>query len=104
MKATIRTNRQWRHFVYRHDVPSDVLERYFDWTDPETEIDGFFRYQGVWYHVSQFQRCFPTSQYDGARAGAFDGWDGYTPDSFFSGVLIRFSDDGESYQVGRYCV
>lgn len=96
MKATIRTNRQWRHFVYRHDVPGDVLERYFDWTDPETEIDGFFRYQGVWYHVSQFMRCPPGS--------SFERWDGYSSESFFSGVLIRLSDDGESYQVGRYCV
>ena len=30
------------------------------------------------------------------------GWDGYISDSFFSGVLIKISDDNEEYQIGTY--
>lgn len=90
----IRTNRQWRDFVYRADVPESVLKNQFDWTSEE---DGFFRYIGIWYHISEFERlpsCDPTS--------AFHGWGGYKGDSYFSGILIKLSSDGERFQVGTY--
>lgn len=32
----------------------------------------------------------------------FKGWDGYASDSYFSGVLIKLSRDGEEYMVGTY--
>lgn len=85
----IRTNRQWRHFLYREEVPADVLASQFDWLDADT-CDGFIRYRGWYYHLSQFERR------------EVDGWHGVAPDSYFSGVLIRLSDDGETYQIGTY--
>lgn len=30
------------------------------------------------------------------------GWDGYHGDSYFSGIVIKLSPDGEQYQVGKY--
>jgi hypothetical protein len=32
----------------------------------------------------------------------FKGWDGYSSDSAFSGVLIKISKDGEEYKIGTF--
>jgi hypothetical protein len=29
-------------------------------------------------------------------------WDGYQSDSYFSGVVIKISPDGEQYKIGTY--
>jgi hypothetical protein len=83
----ITTNNQWRDFLYRYEVPDEVLKGEFDWLD-EDDQDGFFRYRGVWYHLSMFMRT------------AIEGWQGIHNDSMFSGVLIEVSRDGEQYRVG----
>lgn len=95
MGIKVVTNGQWRDFVYRSDVPEKVLKSQFDWTDKAHEdhgdySDGFLCYRGVWYHVADFQR------------GGIEGWSGSHGDSFFSGVVIRLSKDGEQYQIGTY--
>ena len=89
---TIKTNRRWRDFVYRHDVPAKVLADQFDYQDGEDVIDGFFCYRGRWYHIDQFMRC----------GGPLAEWDGVLNDSFFSGVAIKVSRDGERYQVATF--
>lgn len=83
------TNLNWRDFVYRADVPEEVLNDQFDWTDDD-DCDGFIHYRGTWYHLSQFM------------VGGIEGWQGSHGDSFFSGVVINLSDDGEQYQIGTY--
>jgi hypothetical protein len=83
----VTTNNHWRDFLYRYEVPADVLVSEFDWLD-EDDQDGFFRYRGVWYHLSMFLRT------------AIEGWDGIHGDSFYSGVLIEVSSDGEQYRIG----
>lgn len=96
MKVTIKSNRQWRNFTYRYDVPARVLADQFDYQDEDETIDGFFSYRGHWYHIDQFMRIGET------EASPMSEWDGYAGDSYFSGVLIKLSDDGEQYQVGTY--
>ena len=91
----IVSNRQWRDFVDSHDVPEDVLSDQFDFLDEDEGTDGFFRYRRVWYHVSQFMRISDDSPFGRE-------WQGYSADSFFSGVLITTSPDGERYRVGTY--
>jgi len=86
MKLDIITNRHWREFIYRCDVPESVLADQFDYLDEETP-DGFIHYRGSWYHINEFTNC------------SIDGWHGQRSDSFFSAVLIRLSDDGEQYQI-----
>lgn len=91
----VRTNRQWRAFKYRHEVPAKILASQFDWTNEAHEkdgdySDGFIEYRGCWYHLADFVR------------GGIPGWDGAHGDSFFSGVVIRLSKDGEAYQIGTY--
>jgi hypothetical protein len=80
------TNNHHRFFVYRWDVPQSVLDGDLDWTT-EDDCDGYIHYKGYWYHLSQFMRS------------PIYGWDGFHGDSFFSGVAIRLSEDGETYQI-----
>jgi hypothetical protein len=91
----IRTNRAWHEFKLREDVPKRVLKRQFDWTNKAHALhcdysDGFISYKGCWYHLSQFERT------------TVDGWTGQHCDSFYSGVLIRLSSDGERYQIATF--
>lgn len=96
----VKTNRQWRQFVYRSDVPSEVLASQFDWQRPESieqgdYQDGFLCYRGHWYHLADFLRLTDDSL-------SVEGWQGYSADGFYSGVVIRVSSDGERYQIGTY--
>jgi hypothetical protein len=90
---------QWRDFVDRWDVPSDVLADTFDYQNPEEATSGFFHYNGCWYHLDQFMRFGFPGESKPDWAGT---WDGYSSDSFFSGVVIKLSDDGEQYKIGTY--
>lgn len=92
----VRTNNHWRQFVYRNEVPEEVLADQFDYLDDEGQ-DGFFKYQGTWYHLSQFT-LLPKGSPE-----VFQSWNGIVNESFFSGVVIRLSDDGEEYRIGSYC-
>ena len=84
----IISNHQWRDFTYRYDVPASVLADQFDYQDAEEALDGFFCYRGCWYHLDGFM-----------RSESVPGYDGFAADSFFSGVAIKVSSDGEQYQV-----
>ena len=94
-KPKIMTDHKWKQFKYRYEVPEKVLRSQFDYLDEDEGFDGFFNYKGHWYHLSEFMRIHPDSE-------MFDGWDGNAPDSYFSGVLIKLSDDGEEYVIGTY--
>lgn len=85
----IKTDHKFKPLRYRYEVPARVLASYFDWTDAD---DGFFCYRGTWYHISQFERA----------PEPLAPWDGYHGDSYFSGVVIKLSRDGEDYMVGTY--
>jgi hypothetical protein len=95
-ELTIKTNHNWRNFSYRYEVPKKVLEDQFDYQDPNDVIDGFFKYRDYWYHLDMFMRIENNSNDE------FSKWHGCHNDSFFSGVLIRVSDDGEQYQVATF--
>lgn len=96
---TIRTNRHWRDFVYRTEVPEKVLKDQFDYQDAEEVSDGFLEYLGCWYHLDMFMRVGYPGPFGQTTE---DGWQGSHNDSFFSGVVIRLSDDGEQYQIGTF--
>lgn len=99
MSLKIKTNNAWREFVSRDEVPAKVLASQFDWTNEAHEehgdySHGFFKYRNYWYHLADFLRI--------EKGGQFSEWTGYHSDSAFSGVLIRLSDDGETFQVAWY--
>ncbi len=96
IRMNIRTNNHWRDFVYRWDVPAEILESQFDYQDENDTYDGFIHYKGHWYHLDQFLCISP------GAPDEFGQWQGYSADSYFSGVLVRISDNGEQYQIATY--
>ena len=100
MTLTITTNNQPRDLLYLSDfseAEQQQIRSDYDWMRPE-DIDcsfGFFRYRSSVYHLQDFMRV--------ENNDALQGWDGYSSDSYFSGVLIRLAEDCESVVVARYC-
>jgi hypothetical protein len=103
----IVTNHHDRQFVYRYDVPESVLKSELDWTTEE-DSDGYFCYRGYWYHLGMFMRFYGTAWLESpdpntpSKEVHSDTWGGYHGDSFYSGVLIKCSDDGETYRIATF--
>ena len=84
----VYTNNHERQFKYRCEVQASILASDFDYLDEDEGLDGFLEYRNVWYHLSSFmsQEVVP-------------GFSGFAADSFFSGVAIDVSNDGETYRI-----
>ena len=98
----IITNNQPRWLISLAELPAKV-QKDFDYI-PEwaTTCPRFVRYKGEWYDVDD---VMAVREYDKPPVQGFEEWDGYAPDSFFSGVLFRY--EGSNYTcdqvvVGRY--
>lgn len=99
MTLTIKTNNK-----PRQTVPGFVLfnnqavRSQFDYlTDEEFRDESFIKYHGWWYAMGDFMRV----EYE--STGDLKGWHGYSGDSYFSGVLIKWADEsGEEVIMGRY--
>ena len=91
----IKTDHKWKQFKYGYDVEKRKDYKYYDWMDENDKGDGWIIYHRRLYHISDFMRI--------ENIPEFSGWNGYHSDSFFSGVLIKLSDDGERYKIGTYC-
>lgn len=97
----IKTNNHWRPFLYGCELP-DKVRADFDYIDAD-EIDGhdFIKYRGRYYDSGEFMRIDRATAPHPQRPN-WEEWHGYQSDSFFSGILIRFSKDGEAYQIATY--
>ena len=93
---TIKTDHTFHNFLYGYELTTKEKED-FDYI-PADEIDShdFFRYRGQVYDPNEFMA---TGLYGGCP---FKDWDGYNDQTYFSGILIKYSEDGEQYQVGTY--
>lgn len=89
MENRVITNNHWRQFRYRNEVPESVLASEFEHLDEEEGFDGFFEYRGTWYHLSDFMFLKDNRK-----------WRGYCSQTAWSAVVIRVSQDAETYQVG----
>lgn len=102
---TIRTNNAPRPILQWSDL-SEKERREFDYLDTEQRQQEatFFRYKGNVYDLGEFMRCPDSEQSNPQmRAAGFHTWDGYHSDSFFSGILVRYTDEWcESVVVGDY--
>lgn len=90
MGARIITDHKFKPFKYDYEVPKHIQEEYSE------ETDGFILYRKRWYSLSDFMRIDENSPF------RVLGYDGYMSDSFFSGVLIQVSRDGEAYKIATY--
>ena len=94
-KMTIRTDHKWRNFKYGHELAPKWRKEH-DWmSDEEYETASFVWYKGWATPLSEFMSVDKNAPFGGK-------WNGYTSDTFFSGVVIEVSDDGEQYRVGMY--
>lgn len=101
--------------IITNNVPRDVLDAWelsaaerarFDYLDWDAIAEGtdsasFVRYRGWLYDMSEFTTTWGLSR-DAGLPDVFAGWHGYLSDSFFSGVLVRYVDDGDRVIVGRF--
>jgi hypothetical protein len=83
-----RPTLNWWELTEREQNEMDLL--------PEDYRDGevFFRYKGNVYPISDFMRI--------GNNPDFKGWEGYSADTYFSGVIVKFTEDCDSVIVGTY--
>lgn len=95
MAVTIKTDRKPRDLLYWHDLTAKEQAE-FDWLDTEEQREEaqFFRYRGWTYCTDQFMRIENNTD--------LKDWHGYHGDSYFSGVVVRFTDDGGRVIAGTY--
>ena len=90
-RIKIKTNHQFRPILHWHDLTDSEqndLRGLYDTIEDST----FFRYRG---HVYDLGDCMRTQE-----NGELSAWHGYFGESFFSSVLVKYSDDCESVKVG----
>lgn len=94
-KTIVQDNGTIKIYGNCHKIPvifgnelTDKQKKHFDYYDKEDKIydHAFFSYRGNVYDLAEFMRVD-----DGSM---FAGFDGYLTDSFFSGILIRWYNDG----------
>lgn len=100
-ELTIKTNNQPRKLLSLYDFsPADQLKmrKHFDWMDQD-ELEtsySFFKYCGNFYHLSEFLFLRSTAPSE------FKGWDAYSSDTYFSGIVVRLTNNNEDVVVGTY--
>ena len=90
-----------RNLIYGYEL-TDAQKKDFDYINAE-EFDShdFFTYKGVVYDPSEFVRIDNTIAPHCQREG-WEKFDGYQSNSFFSGILFKYSANFESVIVATY--
>lgn len=94
----ITTNHIPRDVIYGFELTEEQKAE-FDYLD-SIEDASFFAYRGNIYDLGEFMRI------DAKREPCLThlaGWDGYSSDTFFSGIVVRYVDYYERVIVGTYC-
>ena len=96
MSISIITNYHWRDPVYGFQLPEKAAA---EWKDLEGWEDMvFIHYKGE-YLLDEFMSIPDNMRRD---IPEMERWQGYMSDSFFSGLLIRYSEDLDQYQIATY--
>ena len=104
---TIRTNNHWHDLSSFYDLPESARSDFYYVDVEDHQNPRFVCYRGFWYDTHEFIRIHAMSNSDphAMRPEAdspFDAWTGYQSDSFFSGVVLRYDNEFERIQIGRY--
>lgn len=100
-ELTIKTNNQPRQLLSLYDFsPADQVKvrEHFDWMDQD-ELEtsySFFKYRDNFYHLSEFMDLTSLAPSE------FKGWDAYSSDTYFSGIVVRLTNNNEDVVVGTY--
>ena len=88
----IITNNKPRQLVYGYEL-TDKQKQDFDYID-DIDSHDFVKYKNNIYDLSEFMRV--------ENNDSLKDWHGYSSDSFFSGTLVKYTDDMESVIMGWY--
>lgn len=95
---TIRTNNAKRDILDAWQLTDKERKEfdYLDWGAIEKGEDSasFFRYKKQVYDLGEFVRV--------PHGSRLNKWHGYTSETFFSGVVIKYCEDTECVIVGYY--
>jgi hypothetical protein len=92
-----------------NNVPRDIVHGFeltekeraeFDYLD-SVDDGSFFRFKGKVYDLGEFMRITPQIAPHPQREG-WEKFHGYSSDSFFSGLLVRYVDSFERVIVATY--
>ena len=91
----IRSNYHARPLIYWHELTEKEQAELSDYTGA---LDTYFvRYKGDLLPINDFMAI-------DHREGIFpDFWHGYSPDTFFSGVLIHLCNDADLDRIALSC-
>ena len=87
----IKTNNQPRDILAWYDLTPEEQKEFDYLKDGE---GSFFRYKGWVYDLEEFMRVDHTAIHG--------DWHGYASDSYFSGMLVRYTSDCDQVIVGSY--
>lgn len=91
---TIKTNHVPRPVIDAYELTADERSQfdYLNWDAIDTGSDSasFLRYRGELYDLGEFSTTRGMPEFSPLTA-----WDGYLSDSYFSGVLVRYTEDCE---------
>lgn len=104
MAVVITTNSHPRDVIEAWEL-SESERAQFDYLDWEAIERGdglaaFFRYRGDLYSLGEFLTT--SRDFGGPRFDEFRAWDGYMPDTYWSGMLVRYAEDFERVIVARF--
>ena len=87
----IKTNHRPRPILSAYELTEkEALE--FDYIEPGE--GSFFRYRGQVYSLEEFM------VWDNPASPTGQQWDGYRGDSYFSGIVVKYVEDGDAVKVG----
>jgi len=90
----IITNHHYRDIEYGFELTEKEKKEFDYYNEEELTSASFFRYRGEVYDMGEFMIVPNTEE--------FKGWDGYRGDSFFSGIVVKYSECNEGVKVGLY--
>ncbi len=96
MPLTIKSNHQYRDFIYLNEL-TDEERGFFDHYE-EHEDATFFKYKGMLYDLSDFMSIERSS----FRDSELSDWDGYHSEGCWSGVLVKINEYDHTIKIGRY--
>ena len=98
----IITNNHWHNFLYGYELTEKELQD-FDYIDSDDiSSHSFIRYRGYVIDPQDTYMVISEAMKLHDEWQGLEKWHGYGSDSFFSGTLIRYSDDFEQYQIATY--
>jgi hypothetical protein len=93
----IKTNHQFRLLLSWHELTEAEQTEHAD-AYKDVQQSTFFRYRNWVYDLNDFLRV--ESSHLPSAEHSLCGWDGYQNETFFSSVVVKYSDCGEAVKVG----